>query len=133
MILELTGVLEDGSVRGSRTPLNPRKTLDIPQGGSVTLRLRVVYADGTSVVGGTVKWTLKKKSSDAPLLVKTATLAYSTDLTLVPADTKNWEPGYYVYDIWHQAAESGLGLNDGARNDVVPLSALHLEPVATLP
>ena len=133
MLLELTGVLEDGSLRGSSVPLNPRRTIEFPQGGSVTLRLRVVTADGSQVVGGTVKWTMKKKSSDSPLLVKSATLAVSTDLTLLPADTKNWEPGYYVYDIWHQAPESGLGLNDGARNDVVPLSALHLEPAATLP
>lgn len=137
MILSLTGVLDDGSIRaeGSSVPYNPRQALAFQLGTSLTVRVRVVTPDGNPVIGGTVKLTVKKRAGDSSpaLPAKSAALTPSVDLSITPADTKSLEPGRYAYDIWHQAAETGPGLNDGARNAVVPLSPLWLEPAATLP
>lgn len=130
MLLQLTGVLEDGSSRaeGSSVPFNPRKSIAFPLGTSLTIRLQVVTSEGTPVVGGTVRLAAKKRASDgSPAFFKEVSpLAASVDFVITPTDTKSLEAGRYVYDVWHIAG-------DGARNAVVPLSPLWLEPAASLP
>ncbi len=76
MLLELTGVLEDGSKRaeGSGVPVNPRRTISFQLGASVTLRLRVVTPDGNPVLGGKVRFAAKKRATDgSPSFFKEAT------------------------------------------------------------
>ncbi len=129
MLLSLTGILEDGSVRaeGSSVPANPRTAIAFQLGTSLTIRLRVVTPEGNQVVGGTVRLAVKKRASDgSPAFFKVVTLAASSDFVVTPADTKSLEAGRYAYDIWHTAV-------DGSRNAVVPLSPLWLEPAASLP
>lgn len=127
MVIDLTGVLENGTPRSTGVPENPRLALSFPIGSSVTLRLRVVLPSGQSAPAGTVTWTLKKKPDDAnKVFAKTATLAAgAASFSVLPADTKRFSAGLYVYDVWHEAA--------GVRNAVVPLSPFRLEAAATLP
>lgn len=129
MVLNLIGVLEDGSPRSTGVPINPRQALSFPIGSSVTLNLRVVTADGKSAPAGIVTWTLKKRPEDTSrVFAKTATLSGgNASFTVDPADTKRFEAGQYVYDVWHAATVGG------ARNPVVPLSPFRLEAAATLP
>jgi hypothetical protein len=131
MLLELIGVLETGGARASNVPANPRKTLTVPIGASLTLRVSVVETNGSQVQLDTnsLTWTLKKSPRDADkLLLKRgpAAPAAQCDFSMVPNDTKQALPGRYVYDVWYTDA-------NGNRNAVVPLSPFELEFVATLP
>jgi hypothetical protein len=127
MVIDLVGVLEDGGPRSSGVPENPRLALSFPIGSNVTLRLRVVLPSGQNAPAGTLTWTLKKKPEDAQkVFVKTATLAAgAASFAVLPADTKRFAAGQYVYDVWHEVG--------GVRNAVVPLSPFRLEAAATLP
>lgn len=127
MQLEILGVLEDGGLRGAAVPTNPRRTLRMPLGASLTLNARVVRANGSPVTGGTLTWTVKKKPSDTqPSFQKLATCADPTVFTVTPADTKQLTAGVFVFDVWHTDGS-------GNRNAVVPLSPFLIEPAATPP
>lgn len=132
LVLELTGVLEDGSgPRSSLVPLKPQKTLRVPYGSDFQVNLRILKPSGAPVVltGGSVLFTLKKKPSDTLALIsRAATLdapsSGQCSFRFVPIDTKNIEPAFYAYDIWF--TDSG-----GNRNAVVPTSPFYLDPAVT--
>lgn len=128
MLLSLTGVLEDGSApRGTYVPLNPRKTLSMPLGSSVTLAVRILRANGQVVTTGTAIFTVKKNARDfTAAFTKSGTPADPLQLTIAPSDTKNLEPGLFVYDVFHVDGS-------GDRNAVVPLSTLLIEAVSSRP
>ncbi len=131
MIVDLTGVLEDGSPRAAGVPPNPRQTIDISIGENFTVRLRVVRSDGSVVRDGVITWTVKKKDTDSRAIFQLSTTLDGRQeaviMSMAPADTRNQEPGLYVYDIWHTSITSG------ERNPVVPLSPAILEGTATPP
>lgn len=127
MVIDLTGVLEDGTPRSANVPVNPRRTLSFPLGTTLTINLRVVRPSGAVVTGGTVAFTVKKKFSDSQSAIsKSATLADPTPITVAAADTKLLTPGAFSYDFWHTDGS-------GNRNAVVPLSPLYIEAAAKLP
>lgn len=130
LVHELTGVLEDGTKpRSSGVPVNPRKALSVPVAADWSAQISIVTPLGSSVnlAGATLLLTIKKRASDAPLVSRLATLGGTGGtFTFVPIDTRNLEPGYYVYDVW--LTDSG-----GNRSAVVPLSPLHLEAAVGLP
>lgn len=131
MNLSLTGVLEDGSPRGASVPNNPRRALNVPLGGDVSLALSMVKADGAPLTlagGDVVLLTVKKKPSDQQAVFQKTGAHTSTGLatfTLVPTDTKQLTPGLYCYDVWVTFG--------GKRSPLVPVSPFQLEPAATLP
>jgi hypothetical protein len=130
-VVELLGVVDDGTPAGPGVPINPRKPIAMTRGGSLTVRVTVVGRDGVMVTltGASLLLTVKKKPSDyVPDISKTGVNyggAYS-EFALGPADTKNLEPGLYAYDVWLTKG--------GERTPVVPASPLWLEPsVANVP
>ena len=132
LVIDLVGVLEDGSVPSAGVPQNPRRTLSFPVGSDVTLRLALVTASGAAVplAGGSLLFTLKKRFSDTDAQVSRAAALDAPSSGLAsfrfgPTDTKNLTSGQYAYDIWYTDS-------DGRRNAVVPTSPLILEPALTL-
>lgn len=125
MELELLCVLEDGSgPRSLLVPENPRTPLDMPLGSDVALVTRLVRANGQVVTGGTLRWTAKKKPTDTQVaFFKQTALLDPTTFSVTPQDTKDLSPGVYCYDLWYTDEQ-------GNQNNVMPLSPLHLEPVA---
>lgn len=130
-VVELVGVVDNGTAVAPGVPTNPRKPISHTRGGSLTVRVTVVGSDGSMVTltGATLALTIKKKPSDyVPDISKTGANyggAYS-EFSLTPADTKNLEPGLYAYDVWLS--------KDGQRTPVVPASPFWLEPtVANVP
>lgn len=131
MVLDLTGILETGVPRQAGITENPRRTLRIPLGADVTLRLRVLTPDGAllSLVGATLVWSVKRRPSDGQVIISKTGVAGvgadagSTVFTLIPFDTRLISPGLYGYDIW---------LTQGGKRDpVVPLSPLQFEATVT--
>jgi len=126
--LNLIGILEDGSppVLGQQ-PLDPRTTIRWTRGENVTINLTVKNTAGQEVSLAqpgpppadqtSLLLTVKKRPQDSKVFDKTGTLGV---FTITPADTKNMEPGRYVFDIWLTKG--------GKRDPVVPLSTLLLEP-----
>jgi hypothetical protein len=130
MVIELIGVLETGGPRAAGVPVDPRRTLTVPLGTSLTLRVSVLASDGSQVQLpiNSLAWTVKKSPLDtSAAFTKTgpAVAGAVCDFSLLPADTKNLSPGKYVFDVWYVVA--------GVRNAVVPLSPFELEYAATLP
>jgi hypothetical protein len=125
MLIELVGVLDTGGPLSAGVPINPRVTLTVPKGTSLTLRVTVVDRAGAVVLLpiNSLLWTLKKTPRDTDkVFAKTgpAAAAASCDFSMAPADTKNADPGRYGYDVWFTDAF-------GARNSVIPLSPFELE------
>lgn len=143
MDVYLVGIVEDGGPPALDLPQNPRVSVRMVKGQSVTVHITVRRRSGVPVDLTVVDpmndpnnpkltLTVRKHSNDLPYVVKqNATLsqpearAGKTVFTLDPADTKDpsFLPGIYVYDIWLDRA--------GTRDAVMPLSPLYLEPNVT--
>lgn len=135
MIIRLTGVLDSGENHTGLAPENPRITVSLPRGVTATVEVRVVTPGGQPVdlSGYAAVMTVKKSStldSPDPGFVKSGTVSTGeknlVTFSVAPGDTKPLTPGRFVYDVW---VTSGAG----ARDPVVPISPLNLEPAATPP
>jgi hypothetical protein len=136
MVIYLTGVYANGEDWASTVPYDPRTTLSMARGSSVTVHLRVFTPAGVpyDLNGKTVTLTVKKSSlqeSAQPGFRKTATLLANgrtgqCTFVVTPADTKLLDPGRFVYDVW-------ITDGAGARDPLVNLSPFVLGPAATLP
>lgn len=132
-VLRVTGVLDDGSLQGSKAPVNPRIEMRVIQGSSTTIEMQVLTPAGKPVdlTSSTVTLTVKKKTGHAAAVLSvTGTLAQDkglgrVDFSIAPSATKNVAPGRYLYDVWHVAGST--------REPVVPTSPFALEPAVLLP
>lgn len=129
--LTLIGVFNDGSPRAATVPENPATAIKLARGIAATIRVEVVLSDGTQPVLDplTAAPALRVKRSTAEdflYLNRTGTLRPDIgngwiQFAISASDfTAQWPAGRYVFDI-------GLTYN-GARNLVVPLSVLTLQP-----
>lgn len=121
-VIDLIGVLDDGSKRAAGVPWNPRRTINVTRGESATLRLLVVRPSGALVdLGLTDQVILTVKSKpllNVPLLLRLGVPQFARALVLfavAPADFLNVAPGRYLYDIWLKTASES--------NVLVPASA----------
>jgi hypothetical protein len=134
LVIDLVGVLEDGSVPSAGVPQNPRKTIGFPLGSDVLLRIRVIGADGSPIplpAPASLRLTAKKRFNDIDAaFFKEATLVSRLDglgtFSVVPNDTKQLASGQFAYDVWLTDA-------DGKRSALIPTSPLIIEPAVTLP
>lgn len=124
MVIDLVGILDDGSAYAPGIPLNPRKQLNIPKGGDVTIRLSVFTPNGEAVSLASpvaLVLTVKNRPEDSAIFSRTPTVVGTVaSFAITPADMRQQEAGFYVYDIW--LTDSG-----GKTNPVVPLSPLQLQ------
>lgn len=137
MVIDLLGIVEDGSPRDPQLPGFAQKQVNIIAASSVTFRLTVVRADGTPVVLAddedlvlTLAISQSSYTSPLPNLKKQATLAplvgiNAATFALVPNDTKFVPPGRYVYAVWMTY--------DGVRNPIVPVSPFVIGPAGLMP
>ena len=125
MRVALTGVLEDGTPRRAGVPVNPRTTLNVPQGVDLELVVDVVTSSGVGVnleVEGTeLLLTVKRRPSEStPRIVRKASLAGRRGTFLVePGATRRLLPGLFSFDVWLT--------KNGLRNPVIPLSPFNLQ------
>lgn len=88
----------------------------VVRGANNTQRMTFKEADGSafSLLGHTIHWTLRRREKDDKALLEKSSLDSDqieviapsangiADLKIVPADTKDLEPGKYVHDVWIQ-------------------------------
>ena len=137
MLLDVTGVLFDGSPLRPGVPSNARVPIRMQRGTSVTIRLKVINAAGQQVdltqSGRSIVFAVKKKPTDnPPAIAKTVTgPAASGDpknvcrIAIVPHDTAKptVQAGRYGFDI----VLVDTTLNPPSRELVIPLSPFVLE------
>ncbi len=133
MVVYLQGLLNDGSNPNPASPVDPntRQMLTLPQGGSVTVRLKVVTpADFPAPQTGTLVLTAKKQPQQIPAIFTVT----GTWVTSAPGEavfeipgtaTRLMEFGWYCYDIWL--------VNGASRNQIVAVSPLIIQPTALPP
>lgn len=132
MVIDLVGLVEDGSAFATGVARNPRREIGVAQGQDVTIQVKVQTPAGQTVVltGGSAVLTVKKHpADDTTLISKAAVISGDTaTFTLAAADTKpsRMDSGRYTYDVWLTMG--------GKRDPVVPASGFVLYPaVAPVP
>jgi len=133
-LIEITGVVPDGSDYGPGVPANVRQAIKMTKGVDLTVRMRLVNPRGAKVdvvnVAATHVLTIKKNPSDAPGLVSRAGAPQPqlgsnvVDFVLSPNDTRLLADGNFGYDIFSTIA--------GKRDATVPLSPWKIEPAMGL-
>lgn len=138
MQTNLLGIIEEAGARPSWVPPNAGTTVQVPQYGSATLRLRVVRSTGAHV--NVADW-------DAPQLAVRQMLGqqvYFTltgvanpragqgvwDFTLAPSDTSRMQVGRFFFDVWLHKTVDGVQTN---RQQVIPASGFYLLPSIVRP
>lgn len=147
MYLRLTGVLQNGAPLAPSVPANPAARLGpIPVGASVSVEVTAVNSDGTPVnltksgvsLVLTVKQSPQQGRSIQPGFTKTVTLPANAAanprinvvvFTIVPADTKELNPGVWTYDVWLVNTST----SPTTREPLIPLSPFILTPAVSLP
>jgi hypothetical protein len=132
MIVDMLGIIEDGSPRAPTTPTTAGSQLQFAAGEDVTVRLRVITPAGVpGDTTSTYTLTIKKRSTDgvavASVVGVAAPLSGSGHLEfdITSQMTKLQPPGRYVFDVWR---------DDGStKQPVVPLLPLLLRPRGLLP
>lgn len=125
MVIDVIGIIEDGSPRGPNVPASARQSISIVQGADVVLRLKLVKSDGAPYAPSTGEylWSFRKKNNGIRMRrsgVPTPNIADgSVTFVLTGAETAALKAGIYIYDVW---------LTDGGVTDaVIPLSELVVE------
>lgn len=127
MLVQVTGVLVDGSVNTGLAPADPSQQINVAKYESITIRATVIRSDGTPVdlTAMTVALNVKRRSTDSINVIrKVGTRPASTpsnvvEFSIAPADTRQAVLGRYVYTI--------TLINGSERNVVVPLSPFVVE------
>ena len=136
MVIDLLGILEDGSPRSPLLPPFAQKQVNIVAASSATFRISVVCADGTPVALAedpalilTLAVSESSYMSPLPNLKKQAVLTplagiNTATFSLSPGDTKFAPPGRYVYAVWMTYRNE--------RNAVIPVSPFVIGPAGLL-
>lgn len=133
MVVDLIGLLDDGSERSPRVPASARAAVEVFIGVTTTFRLTIKTVGGIPYKPtGTVKLAVKRSYLDSrPLVELTGSRPVGAepnrlDFTLLPAATKPLAPGRYIYDVMMVVS----GTN---RQPLIPISSLRLLPSVSLP
>jgi hypothetical protein len=132
MIIDLLGVIEDGSVRAPDVPTVVGKQLQFTAGEDVTVRLQVIRPSGApGDTSSTYTLTIKKRTADGTAIAAAVGVAQPLDgagrlnFTIPSNSTHEAEPGRYVYDVWR---------NDGiTKQPVITALPVILRPRCLLP
>lgn len=135
MNIEIIGVVEDGSPRNEQlAPWNPRRTLRLVKGTTLTLRLSLRTASGVPVdlagANRSVVFTLKKHTGDDVAVQRIVASKVTgqlgrADVVLSASALRTAEPGRYVYDVVFTDSDIP------EVSAVVPLSTFVLEACVT--
>lgn len=135
MVINLTGIVEDGNTPSRGLPASSRRTLAIPRGASTTVKLKVRYRSGPTVDVGSLDaavLSIRARMQDPPIIARAV---YPSpiggpgyyELSLTPADYQTLDPGgagkRLLYDVW-------LARFTGERDPVIPTGALVILPSA---
>lgn len=134
MVIDLVGVLNDGSLLQPGVPKNPRRELRLGVGVSTTIRLTVVTTAGVLVdlSASSIAMGIKRRIEGYPPQVTLSGSAIlpagpgRADIVIAATTFKFTPVGLYCYDVWL----TGAG---GERNPIIPTSPLVLEPAVVLP
>lgn len=129
MVIDLLGVVEDGSPADPSVPSNPRRAVSVVFGESVLIRLNVVNRSGQrrDLTNATITLSIKRAPSHEPVIEKQATIPGSdsdAEIAVDPSDYSQLRQGgeRLVYDVF---------LVDGAvRAAILPLAHWTVEAAA---
>ena len=129
MMINLTGVIDTGTVYTAGVPQNPRRTIRVIKGVTTTVGVEVVYPTGVgaNLAGFTATLTIRKRP-DLDIVLEVAGTIDGSRATfdIERDDLRDRSGGRYLYDV---VVENG-----GDRESVIPLSPLILEEaVAAIP
>ena len=140
MLIDIIGIVEDGSPRGANIPVSSARAITLVIGSSFIVRLRAYYAGGAPFSVGdvnrtfalTVKRRPQQYDESVVLLTGTADATQGPNVvtfTGTPATTRNVTAGKYVWDVW-------TTLTDGhgavlSRDQLVAVGQCTLSPTVT--
>lgn len=138
-VIRLTGVLDDGTNFEPGVPTNTARRIQFAVGESVTLIVSLINNAGIPVPStdptGRIVFSMDQRLTpgfSVPMLTKTATLQAGTpadyQILIVPNDTRLFEAGRWLYDIWFEPVVPVV-----TREQVVRLSDLLLSPTMVAP
>jgi hypothetical protein len=134
-VVQLTGVIEDGTSPDRRSPLaplDPRQTIEMTLGEDARVEFALYFASGVQVdltsPGNSATLAIRKFHDDSLAVFKGAATPVPTDGQhradwTIPASALNprrWDPGRYVYQVTASVA--------GKTSVAVGLSACILQP-----
>ena len=134
MLIDLVGVLEDGSPPGFLVPTDTRRAVTLPRSVDVTIRLRTRYRGGPPIIPATVDeenyclLSIWRKPQEPPLMTLEGSVIKSPfdgyTFTLTPANLNSLDPigagVRLLYDV--------RITRDDIADLLVPLSVLAIEP-----
>lgn len=129
-VVNLIGVLEDGTRLVPGVPENPRAALQITQDSATIVRVSITNPAGVPVDStGTLTLTVKKRPQDIPALLQVAGTWATTlgqgiaEFGFATTALRHVEWGRYCYDV-----RLAVG---GDSNLVIPTSPLLLQPAVS--
>jgi hypothetical protein len=124
--IELIGVVDDGSLFVDSVRRNLASSIDAPLGGTITIRVRLVYPSGVAVdlsadPAATSRLAIAScidLDRTRPTVSKPGTLQPDGSIlfTITTTDQRLLTPGRWIYDCWVTFR--------GARYQVVPISTV---------
>lgn len=123
----LRGVRQSGEAQAVGTPSNPRRTLRFARLQTETIRVCVTDEAGVAVdltlFTATLTVRVRSDCDERALRKQVTGNAYGyADFAFAATDTRNMEPGRYVFDVWISKT--------GEQQAVIGLSPFILEPSA---
>lgn len=130
LVITLLGVVNDGRTFNPRVPQYGAQQIDLPLGVSATIRVEVVYPDGTpAALDGSYSLTVKRSpmALSVPMgFIKTASAAGNiVEFSIAAADTAGMPPRRYIYDVWR--------VSSGDRTCLIPISPFVVLPTSGRP
>lgn len=128
MIVDLTGVIQDGTPFGVDVPENTRRALRVAHGEDITIRLKILRPDGSFLdpTNRRFVFTLRRRTDPAAVIKREGTVNTlvegQVDFHVDDKETLGLQPGNFAYDIW---TFHNITLD---HTPMVPLSTLVLEP-----
>ena len=129
MVIDLTGVLQDGTNRNVLVPYDARVALSVPQYQPATIRLKVVGRTGAPVPVGNwdAKLVVGKNGQAVITIVGTVDAARGPgcwNFALTREHTRTLQPSTFGYDVWLLDKTSPTTF----RECIVPTSQFNLKP-----
>ena len=107
MVIDLLGVVEDGSPSDPSVPSNPRRAVSVVFGESVVIRLNVVTRSGQAydLAGTTITLRIKRAPYHEPVIERGATVPGSdshAEIVIAPSDYSQIRQAgeRLIYDIF---------------------------------
>lgn len=136
MVIKLTGILEDGNNPSRNLPKSARRTITVPRGTDLTVKLNIVYRGGPPVQvnpSDAAVFSIRRSLREAPIVARAINPSPQDgvgcfNFSIIPSDYALLDPTFLgrrlLFDVF-LARES-----PDTRETVIPISTMIIEPSA---